>query len=76
MSIFDNQRISGENFKIDAERMRAGWYSDKYFENITGMLTTLAQRGYRFEGFSQRLHSLGIDASDVDIGNIEAGLPG
>lgn len=71
MSIFDNQRISGENFKIDAERMRAGWYSDKYFENITGMLTTLAQRGYRFEGFSQRLHSLGIDASDVDIGNIE-----
>lgn len=71
MSIFDNQRIPSESFKIDAERMRTGWYSDKYFENITGMLTTLAQQGYRFGGFSQRLHALGIDASDIDIGNIE-----
>ena len=70
MSIFDQQRIQPENFKIDAERMRSGWYSDKYFENITGMLGDLARRGYRFSGYSARMAALGIDTSDVDIGNI------
>ena len=70
MSIFDKQRIQPENFKIDAERMRSGWYSDKYFENITGMLGDLARRGYRFSGYSARMAALGIDTSDVDIGNI------
>ena len=55
MSIFDQQRIHPENFKIDAERMRSGWYSDKYFENITGMLGDLARRGYRFGGYSTRM---------------------
>lgn len=71
MSIFDNRRLTNETFKLDAERMRAGWYSDKYFENITGMLTALAQRGYRFGGASSRMEALGIDASRVDIGNLE-----
>jgi nicotinate phosphoribosyltransferase len=71
MSIFDNQRIPSASFKIDAERMRAGWYSDKYFENITGMLTALARRGYGFGGSSQRLAAAGIDPSGLDIGNLE-----
>jgi nicotinate phosphoribosyltransferase len=71
MSIFDNQRIASSSFKIDAERMRSGWYSDKYFENITGMLTALAQRGYGFGGVSSRLAAIGIDATGVDIGNLE-----
>src|SRR5512138_578921 len=44
MSMFDGKRLTGETFKLDAERMRAGWYSDKYFENIVGMLTDLARR--------------------------------
>jgi nicotinate phosphoribosyltransferase len=35
MSIFDNKRLTNETFKLDIERMRRGWYSDKYFENIT-----------------------------------------
>jgi nicotinate phosphoribosyltransferase len=71
MSIFDNRRLTNETFKLDAERMRAGWYSDKYFENIVGMLSELARRGYRFGGHSERLAALGIDAADVDIGNLE-----
>src|SRR5262249_61536352 len=44
MSIFDHKRLTNDTFKLDAERMRAGWYSDKYFENIVGMLTDLARR--------------------------------
>jgi nicotinate phosphoribosyltransferase len=71
MSIFDGKRLSNETFKLDAERMRSGWYSDKYFENIVGMLTNLARRGYAFGGHSTRLAAAGIDARSVDIGNIE-----
>ena len=57
MSIFDGKRLTNDTFKLDAERMRSGWYSDKYFENIVGMLTNLAQRGYGFGGRSTRLDS-------------------
>lgn len=71
MSIFDNQRLTTEAFKIDAERMRSGWYSDKYFENIVGMLSVLAQRAYGFQGHSYRMAAAGIDPSGIDIGNLE-----
>src|SRR5689334_7362116 len=71
MSIFDGKRVTNETFKLDAERMRAGWYSDKYFENIVGMLTDLAGRNYGFSGHSARLAAAGVDARGIDIGNIE-----
>jgi nicotinate phosphoribosyltransferase len=71
MSIFDGKRLIDDTFKLDAERMRAGWYSDKYFENIVGMLTDLARRGYGFGGHSTRLAAAGIEARGADIGNIE-----
>lgn len=70
MSIFDGKRLTNDTFKLDAERMRAGWYSDKYFENIVGMLGTLAQQGYGFSGFSRRLAAAGIDPYGLDIGNL------
>ena len=50
MTIFDRRRLPASVFKLDAERMREGWYSDKYFENIVGMLTDLAGRKYGFGG--------------------------
>jgi nicotinate phosphoribosyltransferase len=71
MSIFDNRRLTNDTFKLDSERMRAGWYSDKYFENITGMLQALALRGYRFGGHSERMAALGVDPRDVNIGDLE-----
>jgi len=71
MSIFDGKHLTNDTFKLDAERMRAGWYSDKYFENIVGMLTTLARRGYGFGGHSARLAAIGVDPHGVDVGNIE-----
>lgn len=71
MSIFDGKRLSGDTFKLDIERMRAGWYSDKYFENITGMLTALAAQGYGFAGRSAMLDRLGVNTAGLDIGNIE-----
>ena len=71
MSIFDGKRLTNATFKLDAERMRAGWYSDKYFENIVGMLTDLARRKYGFGGESTRLAAAGVAARGTDIGNIE-----
>jgi len=71
MSIFDGKHLADDTFKLDAERMRAGWYSDKYFENIVGMLAALARRGYGFGGHSARLAAIGVDPRGVDIGNIE-----
>ncbi len=70
MTLFDHQRLGADRFKLDVERMRRGWYSDQYFANIIGMLTDLAQQGYRFGGTSPYLDDLDVDLSNVDIGNI------
>src|SRR4030066_4710 len=32
MTFFDRKRLTNETFKLDIERMRRGWDSDKYFE--------------------------------------------
>jgi nicotinate phosphoribosyltransferase len=70
MSIFDKKRLTNETFKLDIERMRRGWYSDKYFENINRMLIALAAEGYIYSG---KYHNLpaGISPEDIAVGNIE-----
>ena len=70
MSIFDNKRLTNETFKLDIERMRRGWYSDKYFENIGRMLTTLAAEGYTYSGAHHNLPAT-ISLDDIPVGNIE-----
>jgi nicotinate phosphoribosyltransferase len=55
MTIFDRTRLTDDTFKLDLERMRRGWYSDKYFENIGAMLAALAEQGYRYSGRAPRL---------------------
>ncbi len=70
MSIFNKTRLTNETFKLDIERMRRGWYSDKYFENIGRMLTALASGGYAYAG---RHHNLPprFSPQDIAVGNIE-----
>src|SRR5688500_3069032 len=70
MSLFDQIRLTNETFKLDVERMRRGWYSDKYFENIGRMLSTLASEGYTYSG---QHHNLSSDVSpeDTAVGDIE-----
>ena len=70
MSIFDHKRLTNKTFKLDIERMRRGWYSDKYFENIGRMLTVLAAEGYNYSGTN---HNLPKDVSpeDIAVGDIE-----
>src|SRR5512140_1518334 len=70
MSIFDNKRLTNETFKLDIERMRRGWYSDKYFENINRMLTALSQEGYTYAGQHDNLPA-GISAEGIATGEVE-----
>ena len=69
MTIFNRTRLTNDVFKIDIKRMRKGWYSDKYFENIGVMLSTLAEQKYLFKGKALRLGD--IDLSKTKTGNIE-----
>lgn len=70
MSIFDHKRLTNETFKLDIERMRRGWYSDKYFENINRMLITLSAEGYQYSG---QFHNLpaGTSPEEIAVGDIE-----
>jgi nicotinate phosphoribosyltransferase len=70
MSIFDGQRLTNTTFKLDIERMRRGWYTDKYFNNICYMLTTLAAENMCYQGKDHRLPP-GIPASGIKNGDIE-----
>lgn len=70
MSIFDGKRLTNETFKLDIERMRRGWYTDKYFTNIAYMLEVLARRGYRYQGTDHRLPP-GIDPHQIACGDIQ-----
>ncbi len=71
MSIFDNKRLTNETFKLDIERMRRGWYSDKYFENTNQMLYTLSSEGYTYSGkfpnLPPEISSEGIAAGDIEV---------
>ncbi|KXK15563.1 MAG: nicotinic acid phosphoribosyltransferase-like protein [Chloroflexi bacterium OLB14] len=70
MSIFDNKRLTNETFKLDIDRMRRGWYSDKYFENINRMLTALSKEKYFYAGQYHNLPN-GISAEQISVGDIE-----
>src|SRR5688572_22282278 len=71
MTVFDRRRLPPSVFKLDVERMRQGWYSDKYFINIAGTLAQLAAAGYRFGGSAPDLSDLEVDLGNVDVGQVE-----
>ncbi len=68
MSLFNQTRLTNAAFKLDVERMRRGWYSDKYFENIEAMLARLAadHAGYAGNYPSAR----GVDVAGADVGDM------
>lgn len=70
MSLFDGKRLDNKTFKLDIERMRKGWYTDKYFTNITIMLQKLSNLNQAYSGSTSRIP---IHLSDQEIinGDIE-----
>ena len=70
MSVFDHKRLDNDVFKLDVERMRKGWYSDKYFVNISLMLSALDREGYTFLGEApEQLKSVDLDR--LEPGDLE-----
>jgi nicotinate phosphoribosyltransferase len=69
MTIFNRQRLTNATFKLDVERMRRGWYSDKYFENIGAMLRQLSAEGYRYAGHAP--HLIGGDPTRAEVGEMQ-----
>ncbi|GAB4490018.1 MAG: hypothetical protein Fur0016_17790 [Anaerolineales bacterium] len=70
MSIFDGKRLTNKTFKLDIDRMRRGWYSDKYFANINAMLNTLAAEGYTYRGKHHNLPPK-FSPENIAVGDIE-----
>jgi nicotinate phosphoribosyltransferase len=70
MSLFDNHRLTNATFKLDIERMRKGWYTDKYFVNIAQMLSVLDKQGYIYHGKYPHLPA-GISVEGIAAGDIE-----
>lgn len=68
MSFFDGKRLTNETFKLDSERMRLGWYSDKYFINILLMLEGVRDNG-GYQGKYAR--DIGRDPAGLDVGDLE-----
>jgi nicotinate phosphoribosyltransferase len=68
MAIFNKERLAAETFKIEADKIRRGWYSDKYFSNNVILLEALAKEGYCFAGNSDIKD---IDCSVVQVGDVE-----
>ena len=69
MSLFNRTRLTNAAFKLDIERMRRGWYSDKYFENIEAMLSTLAAEHTLYDGQHPSVRP--VDLARADVGNTE-----
>lgn len=70
MSVFDGQRLTNDTFKLDIDRMRRGWYTDKYFTNIVQMLSALSSEGYTYQGSYPKLPP-GVSANDIHDGDLE-----
>lgn len=70
MSIFNKNRLDNQTFKLDIERMRKGWYTDKYFTNITIMLENLTREQYVFAGEKSRL-PVSLREEEISNGDIE-----
>src|SRR5665213_3064961 len=67
VSLFDGKRLGRELFKLDAERLPQGWYSDAYFLNAVRLLEDLNRLGYTFSGTAPK----GVIADKVRTGDIE-----
>jgi nicotinate phosphoribosyltransferase len=70
MSLFNHKRLGNETFKLDVDRMRKGWYSDKYFVNIALMLAELSKQHYEYAGQYPNL-SKDLCAECIPSGDIE-----
>lgn len=54
MTLFDQKRLPEAMIKPDKEGLRSGDYTDRYFTNVTFLLSRLSELGYRYAGENPR----------------------
>lgn len=69
MTVFDHRRLPVHLLRLDADGLRRGYYSDKYFDNVVRVLAGYAASGATFAGQNPR--NLPLDPRGIPIGNIE-----
>jgi nicotinate phosphoribosyltransferase len=67
MSVFDHQRLKLSQLQLDVEGLRRGIYTDKYFCNVSHVLTALSQLGYKYNGSNPRNIP---NASHLEVGDV------
>lgn len=68
MTLFDGKRLTNTTMRLDIEGLRRGYYSDKYFENVIGVLERARAEGYTFAGTGVR--RLPLDVRQVKTGEL------
>ena len=67
----NNTRLPDNIFGLDYERIRRGWYTDKYFINAADILSELAREGYTFAGKSpDEFEEKDLTVTDVQVGEL------
>ncbi|MFN8563321.1 MAG: nicotinate phosphoribosyltransferase [Anaerolineae bacterium] len=70
MTLFDHRRLTNAVMKLDVDGFRRGIYSDKYFENIVGVMNGARAAGYTYSGSHPRdldRDLRGLDVSDLIV---------
>lgn len=68
MTLFDGNRLTNATMQLDIQRLRRGYYSDKYFENVIGVLEGARAAGYTFSG--QKVRPLPESFDQVQTGDM------
>jgi nicotinate phosphoribosyltransferase len=69
MSLFNGTRLTNQTFKLDIERMRTGWYSDKYFGNVEMLLQALHEQRYTYDARSTR--EIQLEEPIIQVGDLQ-----
>src|SRR4051794_3202551 len=72
MTVFDHRRLTNAAMKLDMDGLRRGTYSDKYFENIVGVMQGARAAGYTYSGVRPRPLDQDLRGLDVSALEVEA----
>lgn len=65
-------RLPDHIFGLDYERIRRGWYTDKYFINAACILSELVRERYAFAGKQpSEFEEKGLTVDDVQVGELQ-----
>ncbi len=67
MTLFNRRRLAQDITQLNTAKLRRGDYTDRYFANVTHILSAMQTTGYTFAGSSPR----GLSADGFPVGDIE-----